>query len=154
MTYARVIPRDLFNEGNLLTCLGRLWIMLDERRGHKAVLTHARDHAFVVVQDPSDGSISCSTVALTVGGQLVPLFRGLNARDKWPLWARFGDLNGDFEDVPVFTIDGELTTDFWAAIRIGDDCGHCGGDGIEPATMTHDAGDGEGEDRPCSVCRP
>lgn len=33
------------------------------------------------------------------------------------------------------------------------ECAHCGGDGIEPAGMSFDAGDGEGEDRPCSVCQ-
>lgn len=31
-------------------------------------------------------------------------------------------------------------------------CEHCDGEGIEPAGMSFDAGDGEGEDRPCSVC--
>lgn len=31
--YIRVVPRDLFNEGDLLKCYGRLWILLDERRG-------------------------------------------------------------------------------------------------------------------------
>jgi hypothetical protein len=31
-------------------------------------------------------------------------------------------------------------------------CEHCGGDGIEPCGISFDAGDGEGEDRPCSVC--
>ena len=38
MTYTRVIPRDLFNEGDLLKCYGRLWILLDETRGHVAQL--------------------------------------------------------------------------------------------------------------------
>lgn len=33
-----------------------------------------------------------------------------------------------------------------------EDCEHCGGDGLEPAGISHDAGDGEGEDRPCSAC--
>lgn len=31
-------------------------------------------------------------------------------------------------------------------------CEHCDDDGIEPAGMSFDCGDGEGEDRPCSVC--
>lgn len=31
-------------------------------------------------------------------------------------------------------------------------CPRCDGTGIEPAAITMDAGDGEGEDRPCSVC--
>jgi hypothetical protein len=32
------------------------------------------------------------------------------------------------------------------------ECERCGGDGLEPASISHDAGDGEGEDRPCSAC--
>ncbi len=38
MTYKRVIPRDLFNEANLLKCYGALWIALDNARGHTAKL--------------------------------------------------------------------------------------------------------------------
>lgn len=110
MTYQRVIPRDLFNEGDLLNCLGRLWIKLDERRDHNARLRQ-RDGPFVIEQDPADGSISCETVVLKVAGPPVHLFRPLNARDKWPLWARFGD-----EDVRVFDLDGELSPEFWVEI--------------------------------------
>ena len=29
MTYRRVIPRDLFNEGNLLKCLGKLYVQAE-----------------------------------------------------------------------------------------------------------------------------
>jgi hypothetical protein len=32
------------------------------------------------------------------------------------------------------------------------ECDRCGGSGIDPASTTFDAGDGEGEDRPCSQC--
>jgi hypothetical protein len=33
-----------------------------------------------------------------------------------------------------------------------DECERCGGTGIEPCGISFDAGDGEGEDRPCSAC--
>jgi hypothetical protein len=113
MTYARVIPRDLFNEGDLLNCLGRLWIKLDERRDHAARLIFygAGRRAFEVDQDQSDGSIYVENVLLIVGEFQRPMFRPLNARDKWPLWARFDD-----EDVRVFDEAGELSTDFWVLI--------------------------------------
>lgn len=115
MTYLRVIPRDLFNEGDLLNCLGRLWIKLDERRGHNARLRHRHDTGpFNVDQDPSDGSISLENVLLKVGSEHVHLFRPLNARTKWPLWARFDD--GD--DERVFDEEtGDLTPEFWARIE-------------------------------------
>lgn len=119
MSYQRVMPRDLFNEGDLLNCLGMLWIKLDERRGHRAELVHVDGAPFVIEQDSDDGSISCSTVLLNVAGEAVPLFRGLNSRYKWPLWARFGPLSGDFEDVQVFDPVGDLSTDFWDMIKTG-----------------------------------
>lgn len=115
MSYARVIPRDLFNEGDLLNCLGRLWIKLDGDRRHHAELVHHDDGAFVIVQDPADGSISCLSVELTFPGadsfNKPHLFRQLNARDKWPLWLRHGD-----EDLRVFDLDGELSPEFWILI--------------------------------------
>lgn len=113
MTYQRVIPRDLFNEGDLLNCLGRLWIKLDERRDHKAELIHTIGDTFKIEQDPADGSISAVSVVLwwpeARGAQL---FRPLNAREKWPLWLR----HGDEDDVRVFDLDGELSPEFWALI--------------------------------------
>jgi hypothetical protein len=41
-----------------------------------------------------------------------------------------------------------------APVPLGTDrhCEHCDDEGIEPCGMSSDAGDGEGEDRPCSVC--
>lgn len=112
MSYQRVVPRDLFNEGNLLTCLGRLAIKLEDRRDHNAVLHQTLEREFSVSQDQSDGSIECYSLALRISdGPRVPLFRPLNSRDKWPLWARIGD-----EDVRVFDLDGNLSPEFWVEI--------------------------------------
>lgn len=119
--YARVIPRDLFNEGDLLNCLGRLWIKLDENRDHRARLTAGGPdgivNSFTIEQDPADGSISCPCVMLwwpTVEPMFFRphLFRPLNARDKWPLWLRYGDQ----DDIRVFDLDGELSPEFWLLI--------------------------------------
>lgn len=112
MSYSRVIPRDLFNEGDLLNCLGRLWIKLEDRRDHNARLTHyQRSGPFDVRQEPSDGSIYVENVLLIVDELQRPMFRPLNTREKWPLWARFDD-----EDVRVLDLDGELSPEFWIAI--------------------------------------
>lgn len=113
MTYARVVPRDLFNEGDLLNCLGRLSIKLEDRRDHNARLRHRHENGpFNIDQDPADGSISCENVLLKVDGRPpVHLFRPLNAREKWPLWARIED-----EDFRVFDLDGELSPEFWVEI--------------------------------------
>lgn len=116
MPYARVIPRDLFNEGDLLKCLGRLWLVLDQVPAYHATLDHVVCDRFEIVQDPSDGSISCSSIALQVRGPdhqwfRADLFRPLNSREAWPLWARIGDPLGDFDDVEVFTPSGNLSGD-------------------------------------------
>lgn len=116
MTYLRVIPRDLFNEGDLLNCLGRLWIALDERKGHRAEMLHEDGQPFTIEQDPADGSIRCTTVRLNVAGEAVYLYRGLNSRYKWPLWARF-TLSGGEDDVQVFTPTGDLDEEFWSLIE-------------------------------------
>src|SRR5690606_7315357 len=106
------------NEADLLKCLGRLWLALDERRGHGAVLDWADEgddwRGFDVRQDYADGSICATSLRLRIDGQPVHLFRPLNARDKWPLWARLGD-----DDVRVFDLDGDLSPEFWTAITEG-----------------------------------
>jgi len=83
MRCARVIPRDLFNEADLLKCLGRLWIKLDERRDHKGrmVFYGAGERPFEVEQNPSDGSIHCRNVVFDLDGELSPEFWAL-IKDK------------------------------------------------------------------------
>jgi hypothetical protein len=107
--YQRVIPRDLFNEGNLLTCLGRLWIKLEAMNDPRVSLSFVDEGGagFDIEQDQGDGSISCPTVRLMVACEDVHLFRPLNARAPWPLWARMGD-----DDVRVFDEAGELSSEF------------------------------------------
>lgn len=115
MSYHRVIPRDLFNEADLLKCYARLWIELDEKSGrHKAELHHD-GAAFRVEQDETSGAIYIANVELTIRGDTVGLYRPLNSRSKWPLW--LGDTGGD--DIRVFTDDGALSAEFLA--RIGSD---------------------------------
>lgn len=111
MTYLRVIPRDLFNEADLLKCLGRLWILLDETRGHNARLgdadgEHSGD-AFEIAQDESDGSIYVANLSFRIGRIESTLFRPLNARNPWPLYIH---MRGD--DFAVFNEDGRFTADF------------------------------------------
>lgn len=102
MSYLRVIPRDLFNEASLLKCYGRLYLAL-EKLGMEHQLVHF-GNAFRVDQNEADGSISIANVALAVRGWRVTLFRPLNARAPWPLWARLND-----EDCQVFDDAGQLT---------------------------------------------
>ncbi len=56
MAYLRVIPRDLFNEGNLLKCLGRIYINLESLPGISAELVETGG-PFHIEQNEDDGSI-------------------------------------------------------------------------------------------------
>lgn len=150
MTYRRVIPRDLFNEANLLKCLGQLWLKLERVPEATARMTHTGG-PFHIRQRPADGSTHVENVRLIVRGRLYDHSRPLNSREPWPLyvWDAFYE---DPPEIAVFTDEGDLSPEFKALVGIGGECEHCGGDGIEPARLTLDAGDGEGEDLPCSVC--
>lgn len=108
--YRRVIPRDLFNEGNLLKCYGRLAILLGEipAWGHRAVLGPEDVEAFEIVQNPGDGSLTVANLRFEIGGEPYRLSRPLNARDPWPLYAT----GPDDEETAVFSPDGHFTDAF------------------------------------------
>ena len=105
MTYSRVIPRDLFNEANLLKCYGQLYLKLEQLNLPNVELEHERENeCFEVVQDQQDGSLWIANVLLRVRGLTFILFRPLNSREPWPLYLLL-----DGEEIAVFTDSGEFT---------------------------------------------
>ena len=88
MSYLRVIPRDLFNEANLLKCLGKLALQI-----HEGFLPFLQmeleegpdDQGFLIAQNPDSGGIFCSNLTVTFKGKPVHLERPLNSRKSWPL---------------------------------------------------------------------
>jgi len=116
MTYRRVIPRDLFNEANLLKCYARIYINLETAGLHGVELQHD-GLAFVVEQDPSNGAMFVSNVKLTASGPAGrtehKLQRPLNSRDAWPLML----VDDQDEETPVFTADGSFSEDFIDAMK-------------------------------------
>lgn len=105
MSYVRVIPRDLFNEGNLLKCYGQLYLNLEKLRMEDCLEHHADSDQFRIRQNDEDGSLTIGNVILVVRGQQVKLSRPLNARSPYPLWAN--KPNGD--ELQVFNTDGTFT---------------------------------------------
>jgi hypothetical protein len=101
------VPRDLFNEADLLKCYGRLWIELDNRGAHMAVLDEGDGSPFEIVQDQSDGSTSVANIELRIAERPYRLSRPLNSRLPWRLYVDVDD-----EPVGVFTPDGQLTPEF------------------------------------------
>lgn len=106
MSYQRVIPRDLFNEADLLKCLGRLYILTE---GHipKVRILHT-GNAFNIVQDSCDGSIYCGNICVIIGSRIYDHFRPLNSRKPWPLWLRLR-ADPDAEDFRAFDDQGNLS---------------------------------------------
>ena len=115
MSYIRVVPRDLFNEANLLKCLGRLYIVT-ERFSGVWFTEPAPGVGFHVEQDDSSGAIFCRNVTFYIGDQSTRLERPLNSRASWPLYlTEVGE--HDIDPVAVFTEDGELTPDMMTVIK-------------------------------------
>jgi len=108
MSYERVIPRDLFNEGSLLKCYGRLYILLEGDRN--AAFTTESVSSFDVVQREDDGRLYIENLPFVICGKEYRLTRPLNSRAPWPLYAELAN-DPDFEEIPVFTDDGELSVE-------------------------------------------
>lgn len=99
MSYPREIPRDLFNEANLLKCLGK--IILDIEDGRLTWTYEYDGEPFDIQQNPGDGSLWVSNVQVYADGRQVDLYRPLNARDPWPM------LSGD-DGLEVFDDEGNV----------------------------------------------
>jgi hypothetical protein len=85
VSYIRVIPRDLFNEANLLKCLGKIYLCLEILNIPRVSIEHDGD-SFDIVQNQDSGGIYARNVVLTVRGEEVHLERPLNSRSAWPLY--------------------------------------------------------------------
>lgn len=106
MSYQRVLPRDLFNEANLLKCIGRLVLLIEDGKLPGWTYKHA-GNAFIIEQDESDGSLSVFNILFYFNGGNVHMRRPLNARGPWPLLADGYDECYVFDDDGNFVLDTE-----------------------------------------------
>ena len=107
--YRRVIPRDLFNEANLLKCYGQLYLVTEKYVEILLDYDEESEEPFYVRQNDSDGSLSIDNIDFFVHGRWVALFRPINSREPWPLYARVDD-----HEFPVFNERGALSDEFKA----------------------------------------
>jgi hypothetical protein len=110
----RVIPRDLFNEANLLKCLGKFWIETERFQPERIIIEHDTD-PFDVQQNEDSGSIYVSNILITIRGKRYNASRPLNSRSPWPLYLENADGTG--ETIAVFTDDGKLTAEMLALLE-------------------------------------
>lgn len=104
MTFPLEIPRDLFNDANLLKCYGQVFINLETAQAPDAELIHD-GKPFFIVRELGDGSTWVANVKLKVRGTAYHVFRPSNSRYPWPLYLR--DQDGD--EVEIFADDGSFT---------------------------------------------
>lgn len=107
MSYTRVIPRDLFNEANLLKCYGRIYINLENTRDVADVELEHDGDAFDVQQDEASGGLYVANVKLKVRGKPCQLHRPLNSREAWSLYLT--DENDD--ELSVFADNGDFSVE-------------------------------------------
>jgi hypothetical protein len=103
----RVLPRDAFNDANLLKCIGQI-ALLSLDRGYDDKFTIEYDgKPFDICQNTDDGSTYVANFRLyrpsDCGLIEIHLYRGLNAREAWPLYADCCD-----ETCEVFNSDGSF----------------------------------------------
>lgn len=123
MAYIRVIPRDLFNEANLLKCYGQIYLNLERIRADAELVEDETLEAgapFRVSQD-LDGNLTVLNVFLRVRGVRVPLRRPLNARAPYPLYMRYQNADGDEDELPVFNDDGTFSDEMLKFLKGGRD---------------------------------
>lgn len=118
MTYTRVCPRDLFNEANLLKCLGQLYLMTEGMPGCSWADPQPGE-PFVIDQDDADGSLSVANATLLIDGERCVFRRPLNDRDPWPLICTHVGTTMLSEEAAVFTDAGALSAEFMAVIAGG-----------------------------------
>lgn len=121
MSYQRVIPRDLFNEANLMKCYGQLYLELEHMNVPGVELEHHGDN-FIITQDESSGDLTINNILLVVGRKTYGFYRPLNSREGWPLYLMTGD-----DPIPVFlpgTGVGYLSDEFKRFILKGTEWEH------------------------------
>ncbi len=110
MSYVRVIPRDLFNEGNLLKCYGQLYLNLEKMRMEDCL--ECDGNAFDIWQNSATGGLRIGNVTLIVNRRVIVLERPMNSREPYPLWALPDD-----DEIKVFNADGSFTEGFVGLLR-------------------------------------
>lgn len=114
-TYTRVVPRDLFNEANLLKCFGRLAILTDRHRGIE--VTEPDAGCRFEVEQNEDGGLVLANVRLLIWGRECDVDRPLNSRRAWPLYLRACGGEELDEAIEIFDNDGNLTNEIKGLIR-------------------------------------
>jgi hypothetical protein len=111
MSYQRVIPRDLFNEANLLKCLGKVYLNLENLNIQDVELIHDGGR-FNIEQDECSGVIYATNIYLSVRETTYHFIRPLNSRGEWPLY-----MVDNSNEIDVFNPDGSFTRELISVLK-------------------------------------
>lgn len=95
MSYTRVLPRDAFNEANLLKCVGKLTLLIEDRMLPGWSYDYDGE-PFDIHQNEADGSISVRNVRFMKGDYEIYISTPLNSRRAWPAMATGGAYECEF----------------------------------------------------------
>jgi hypothetical protein len=112
VSYLRIIPRDLFNEANLLKCYGQLYLNLDNLGLSDRLEHDMDDEYFQVYQNRDSGALTIDNVTLRVtlpdSEDEARFYRPLNSRKPYPLYLSHWSIE---DDIAVFNDDGTFTAE-------------------------------------------
>ena len=92
MNYQRVCPRDLFNEGKLLKCLGKISIFIHDNYLPGLTLEEPEGQDGFKIYQTIDGDLFVLNLRFTdEEGEEVHFSLPYNSRDKWPLEMTYKD---------------------------------------------------------------
>lgn len=104
----RVLPRDAFNDANLLKCIGQLTMLIEDGDDTvKGLSYHYDGEPFNILQDESDGSTYVENISFWVNKKPARFVRPMNSREPWPLMMWLGE-----EDYYVFSRAGTVMPSF------------------------------------------
>lgn len=113
--YTKVIPRDLFNKGSLLKCIGRISLLIEDGKAPDGMrLEHTNPTSgFEMDQSPSSGDLCCVNLTLVTKAGRAHVWRSLNSREAWAVYVAAAE----HEDIEVLDGNGDFTKEFlaWAS---------------------------------------
>ena len=105
--YQRVLPRDLFNEAKLLKCLGRLVLLIHDRKiPFIGEVIHDGEPFIIALND--EGSLIVTNVTIKVNKSAFTFKTTYNAKNNYPFYLE----TKDYSEVLVFDEGGEFTEEF------------------------------------------
>lgn len=105
--YQRVLPRDLFNEAKLLKCLGRLVLLIHDRKiPFIGEVIHDGEPFIIALND--EGSLIVTNVTIKVNKSAFTFKTTYNAKSNYPFYLE----TKDYSEVLVFDEGGEFTEEF------------------------------------------